>query len=470
MGTSNTANGGILPYLALITSQLITSSWHVLGKHVMHQVPYLTPVAYVLIRTGITSCMLLSMGRLYEGKVSFPPLFCEGLSESNGSTARDGIDNEKKLEYADDECIENGISNNSIQARNSPFQERKFIKRTKRKTTSTMKRQLLMLIRFAIGITQREVNVISGKRCAAKKGTQSPTLNQDAIQIIFAGLVGMLLLPTCYTTGLILTNPTVTSVWDGPMIPLGVFCTAVGLGVERMSRKNPIGQIGSLLLTVGGSLIVLLVDFIGAITNSDGGGMSNSGEHANHWQFIRGNIVLMGIVAAYSAMSLLQKQLTHYPPITLTGWMFASGFVGCSCLLVVDNILEYVRGASISGCTIRQAISQLSMALGTSPTFRLGLVYACLFVGGTCFSIMSYASSHLESSVITLFAAIQPPITAVLEWIWEGKELGAKKILGMICVVIGMFCFTHIKRAEAGHCHGHKGKGQIENGYSRRRS
>ena len=50
--------------------------------------------------------------------------------------------------------------------------------------------------------------------------------------------------------------------------------------------------------------------------------------------------------------------------------------------------------------------------------------------------------------MITLFAAIQPPITAVLEWIWEGKGLGWKKLCGMACTGIGMWMFTYIKRVE----------------------
>jgi drug/metabolite transporter (DMT)-like permease len=127
----------------------------------------------------------------------------------------------------------------------------------------------------------------------------------------------------------------------------------------------------------------------------------------------------------------------------------------------MDSGLQNLRGATITGCTMRQAISQLTIALSTSPTFRYGVVYASFFVGGACFSIMSYASSHLDASIITLFAAIQPPITAVLEWIWEGKELGVKKIFGMICVGIGMLCFTYIKKDESRH-HRHKKSGQCK--------
>ncbi|KAL3780729.1 hypothetical protein HJC23_001011 [Cyclotella cryptica] len=454
---------GILPYLALITSQFIVSSWHVLGKHVMHQVPYLTPIAFVLARTGITACMLLTLGRVYEGPVAFPPLFRDNISRdrcSSESTKSSKGDRSNSIGSAGETCIENGQSPNvsldtSINAKASNIycQQQRPIKRRKR-TSYRLKDQIIQLRkRILSSVSKTDGYLLPAKMHTTKlrhNENQSPIFNPEAIQIISAGLSGMLLLPVCYTTGLILTNPTVTSVWDGPMIPLGVFCAAVGLGMEKTSQRMLLPQVLSLLLAVGGSLIVLLVDFVGAHnerTHEDGTSGSSRGD-ASHWQFIQGNIVLVGIVAAYSAMALLQKQLNHYPPITLTGWMFGSGFMGCFCLLVVDYVLEHIRGVSITGCTIKQAICQLSIALSVSPTFRYGLMYACLFVGGTCFSISSYASSHLESSVITLFAACQPPITAVLEWIWEGKELGGQKIFGMVCVCAGMVCFTHVKRIE----------------------
>lgn len=294
-------------------------------------------------------------------------------------------------------------------------------------------------------------------------------LNPETVQIIFAGLAGMLILPTCYTTGLILTSPTVASVWDGPMIPLGCFCAAVTLGLEKRSKSHPFGQIGSLLLTVGGSIVVLLVDYLGGGHGIPKGSIhhdaikSNGGEVNNdHIQFIRGNMVLMGVVAAYSATALLQKRLNHYPPIQLTAWMFGIAHVGCLCLLLLDSIL----GSRITGCSLGQALLQLYTAVTTSPTFRYGLLYSAFFVGGACFSIGSYASSHLESSVITLFAATQPPITAVLEWIWGGKELGWKKIGGMACVGLGMWFFTYIKKIEA--CNHHHQKRDQNNGHSRK--
>ena len=458
MGVSDSSSG-ILPYLSLVGAQLITSSWHVLGKHVMSQVPYLTPIAFVLARTSVTACMLLVVGRVYEGRVSFPPLFYVEGAISNGPDEEEFTD-EKKLENVENgkageellfKKVEEKSMNGNFNSNNS-----RSIKRTKR-MESTWNGQLNLLRVFVLNIRHHKDS--TNRRKLA-------TFNPEIIQIIGASLAGMLLLPLCYTTGLILTNPTVASVWDGPMIPLGVFFTAVGLGVEKLSRKRPCGQVMSLLLTVGGSIIVLLVDFLGAhnsITDEDGATIG----HASHWQFIRGNIVLMGIAGAYAATSLLQKQLTHYPPVTLTAWMFAAGFMSSCCLLAFESVLQNLRGATITGCTLGQAISQLSIAINTSPTFRYGLVYASFFVGGACFSIMSYASSHLDASIITLFAAIQPPITAVLEWIWEGKELGMKKISGMICVGLGMLCFTHIKKADHNH---HRHKKSSLNGHQKKRS
>jgi drug/metabolite transporter (DMT)-like permease len=271
-------------------------------------------------------------------------------------------------------------------------------------------------------------------------------VNTEAMQIVAAGIAGMLLLPSCYTTGLLMTSPTIASVWDGPMIPLGCFCAAVLLKLEKRSEQYPLGQVGSLLLAVGGSLIVLMADFIHGNDHKNGAEKDAAG--MGHMEFIQGNMVLSGVVAAYSATALLQKQLTHYPPMTLTGWMFGIGCMGCFASLLLDSIL---LGGTLTGSTLGQALSQLHLALTTSPTFRYGLFYSAYFVGGACFAIASYASSHLESSVITLFAACQPPMTAVLEWIWEGKGFGWKKVLGMCCVCCGMCGFTYIKRIESHH-------------------
>ncbi|KAL7467919.1 hypothetical protein ACHAXS_008153 [Conticribra weissflogii] len=473
-------NTETLPIIALLTSQLVMSSWHVLGKHVMHTVPYVTPMTYILVRTGITACMLLICGRLFEGVVKFPALFLADFEVGNAKSVptsfvgKDGIELMHPLPGTTSlTSMENGGvglalsrsgSIESIGATPSIVEDKKSedhlssiqnngylqnhtqeqFRRRRRK-----KRNYLSGSQITALLTKQPLQILNQMR--------SKQLNMEAVQIICAGLSGMFLLPLTYTTGLVLTTPTVASVWDGPMIPLGCFLAAVSFGVEKRSHMYPRMQIASLILAVGGSLIVLLIDYTGGGGNPESGGGNPSINHNNgksqHWEgrttheFLQGNMVLMGVVAAYSAMALLQKRLNHYPPMTLTGWMFGFGFVGCISSVLLDSLLVNI-GINITGCTLHQCIRQIYRALTTSPTFRYGLLYACFFVGGICFSIASYAASHLESSVITLFAACQPPMTAVLEWIWEGKGLGWKKIFGMLCVGMGMWCFTYIKQVE----------------------
>jgi len=438
----------------------------------MHQVPYLTPISYVLIRTFVSSLSLLLVGIIHEGRVPFPPLFRDGTSSSSreqaglmkppssSGTSSASIESGNSvglsLSLSNSANSLNGVSNGSKkvhepQSISSPSSHRKrrhhHRPRRKKRRSQTFKQYVSMISRSIIlSIWMALRNILFAFNFYWQ---QKDRLNPETVQIIFAGLSGMLILPTCYTTGLILTSPTVASVWDGPMIPLGCFFAAVTLGLEKRSTLHPFGQVGSLLLTVGGSIVVLLVDYLGGghgMKGSDNGAkeINSNSEVDAHLQFIRGNMVLIGVVVAYSATALLQKRLNHYPPIQLTAWMFGIGHLGCLALLLLDSIL----GSRITGCSLGQALLQLHLAVTTSPTFRYGLLYSALLVGGACFSIGSYASSHLESSVITLFAATQPPITAVLEWIWEGKGLGWKKIGGMACVGLGMWLFTYIKRIE----------------------
>lgn len=149
-------------------------------------------------------------------------------------------------------------------------------------------------------------------------------------------------------------------------------------------------------------------------------------------QFIRGNIILMGVVAAFSAMTLLQKSLSHHPAIHLTAWMFGIGFVGCFSLLLLDSVM----GNMITCCSLDRVVLQVYVSFTTSPLFRFGVVYSSVFVGGAYFTIGS------------LFAATQPPVTALLEWAFVGNEneFGCVKLGGMACVCLGIYSFAWIKK------------------------
>jgi drug/metabolite transporter (DMT)-like permease len=429
----------------------------------MLQVRYLSPIAYIFIRTLISATLLFTMGRIYEGPVKFPPLFKQqklkakspqsGISIDSGNSI--GMTLSPSVSTIESMCSSISITDKKMEDLPSTLSQHQtssshFHRPRRRKRMSSRGNNFCTYIISYIFY----LLLISQKECTRLL----ENVNTEALQIVAAGIAGMLLLPSCYTTGLIMTSPTIASVWDGPMIPLGCFCAAVVLKLEKRSEQYPKAQIGSLLLAVGGSLIVLMADFI---HGNDHKNAAEKDAGMNHMQFIQGNMVLSGVVAAYSATALLQKQLTHYPPITLTSWMFGIGFIGCFGSLLLDSVL---LGGTLTGCTLGQAVSQLHLALTTSPTFQYGLLYSAFFVGGACFAIASYASAHLESSVITLFAACQPPMTAVLEWIWEGKGFGWKKVLGMCCVCCGMCGFTYIKRFESHHKHHEaSAKGETKN-------
>ena len=456
----------VLPFLALLCQQLVNSSWHVLGKHVFQTVPFLSPMAYIFIRTFISTILLLTMGRIYEGPVPFPSLFKQKRKAK--SSPQSGISmisiesgNSIGMTLSPSVSTIESMCNSSISITDKKMEEEEQQQQQQQQQTNSHFHQprrrkrgspkgnncctyIISYIFHLLLIRQKECTRLL------------KNVNPEALQIIAAGISGMVLLPSCYTTGLIMTSPTIASIWDGPMIPLGCFCAAVALKLEKRSEHFPIAQVGSLLLAVGGSLIVLMADFIHGNDHKKDSVEKEAG--MDHMQFIQGNMVLSGLVAAYSATALLQKQLNHYPPITLTGWMFGIGFIGSFGSLLLDSVL---LGGTLTGCTLGQAVSQLHLALTTSPTFQYGLLYSAFFVGGGCFAIASYASCHLESSVITLFAACQPPMTAVMEWIWEGKGFGWKKVIGMCCVCGGMCGFTYIKRLESHHKH-HKAKAMNE--------
>ena len=432
-----------LPILALVTAQLITASWHVLGKHVLRQVPYLDPISFVLVRTILSYVALLMVGRICEGHVPFPPLFCDDSSSCS--------------------------NNNNLVVPRSSFREANYLQPSTTIIESSDNFSLYLTSPDSLKAADLKLPINRKKRRRRKYNTYmmistglSPLissmpfefyrkrisdLNPEALRIIVAGLCGMLVLPLCYTAGLILTSPTVASVWDGPLIPLGCFCAAVVFGFEKMSETHPIFQVGSLLLTVIGSILVLLADYlgIGREIGSESGIVLVKGSTilSGHTQFICGNIILMGVVAAFSAMTLLQKSLSHHPAIHLTAWMFGTGFMGCFALLLLDSVMANM----ITGCSLDRAVLQVYVAFTTSSLFRFGVLYSSVFVGGACFTIGSYASSHLESSVITLFAATQPPVTAVLEWVFVGNEFGWVKLGGMACVCLGIYSFTWIKKA-----------------------
>jgi len=257
-------------------------------------------------------------------------------------------------------------------------------------------------------------------------------------KIVAAGVCGGSLMPLFYLSGLIHTTPTVTAVWDGPFLPVLVFIATLFLGIERLSAK-PLQQISSLLLTVMGSLLVLVGDF----HHHKAAHMELETWHDGRaHEFLLGNALLFAMILSYAAMAMIQKDLSEYfLPLTLTSWIFGVGAV--ANVLLVVFVGKYLPGGAV---TLMGVYEETRHAMATSTTFIMGLLYAVFCLTALCNSVLSYASKYLDSSLVVLFCALQPPITVVMEYFAFNKAIGAKKIIGMIAVGIGMVYFTSYKK------------------------
>mmetsp|Transcript_24499 Transcript_24499/g.35857 ORF Transcript_24499/g.35857 Transcript_24499/m.35857 type:complete len:434 (+) Transcript_24499:64-1365(+) len=303
-----------------------------------------------------------------------------------------------------------------------------------------------------------------------------PTSKSERYMLLMGGCCGACFMPLFYLSGLMHTTPTVAAVWDGPMLPVLMFVITLALGIEQLNKHNLFVQVISLATTVLGSMLVLLGDFHHHKTSHQELDMWDKGKF---YEFINGNIMLAAMVGSYSVMCLAQRSMASggnsaspptspssrrtsptspsgpssgtankitddYPPLTLTSWFFGVGAV-CNIVLVA------IFGSSIpGGVTLYQVYDEISQAMfyeDHSGFFCLGLLYAVCLMSAFINVSVSYSSKYLESSVVTLFSAGQPPITVLLEHFLFGKAITDFKIMGMFMVAFGMFFFTSSKNS-----------------------
>jgi len=261
-------------------------------------------------------------------------------------------------------------------------------------------------------------------------------------KLVVGGVTGGCLVQLLYLQGLVMTSPTTTSVWDGPLLPVIVFCVTILMGREKL--HNPTRRIASLFLTCSGWFLVLFGDYHhrlgeGGVTNTYAG-MSGASALATR-RFMIGNLVILVQDCCHALMAIMQRELKEYPPLTLTSWLFGIGVVANLIIIMLTP-----GTASISG-----VIFKTIKALSESHQFMVGLAFAVVVMSAFTYSVLSYASRHLESSVVTLFAAAQPPITVAMEFFFFKTPIGTSKIVGAIMVCCGMFYFTKLSTTATAH-------------------
>ena len=260
---------------------------------------------------------------------------------------------------------------------------------------------------------------------------QLPSLRSaEFAKLVVGGVTGGCLVQLLYLQGLIMTSPTTTAVWDGPLLPVIVFCIAILRGTEKL--YNPVWRIATLILTCSGSCLVLFSDYHHRLEEG-GSHNSDSTELAANKRFLLGNLVILFQDFCHALMAIVQRELRQFPPLTLTSWLFGIG--------VVANLIVVVVTPDTS---VSSVITKATRALLESHQFLVGLAFAVVVMSAFTYSILSYASRHLESSVVTLFAAAQPPITVALESFFFGTPICASKRVGIFMVCCGMYFFTNL--------------------------
>jgi drug/metabolite transporter (DMT)-like permease len=90
----------------------------------------------------------------------------------------------------------------------------------------------------------------------------------DIPRILLFGMVGGSVMPVFFLFGLQLTTPTVSAIYDGPLMPVVVLILTVGCGIERLPKLclETLKLIGFVAISVCGAIMIILN------TKEEGGG------------------------------------------------------------------------------------------------------------------------------------------------------------------------------------------------------
>ncbi|MCG3174584.1 MAG: hypothetical protein GMKNLPBB_02829 [Myxococcota bacterium] len=73
-----------------------------------------------------------------------------------------------------------------------------------------------------------------------------------------------------------------------------------------------------------------------------------------------------------------------------------------------------------------------------TPNVLLALAWLIILTSGASFYFWYYALTRLEPSQVALFTTLQPPLTALLAWMFMGTPITLTLVLGMALVIAGV--------------------------------
>ena len=199
------------------------------------------------------------------------------------------------------------------------------------------------------------------------------------IKLILCGIFGIFVISYAYFYGLMLTDPTSMSLFDGPLVPVAVFALALLTGSEKVAPtwRGVMLQSSPTIVCAFGATAVLV-------------GTSSSVGREDQGSFYRAvGIGLLCLECLCMAISImLQRSLAQViPPFALTGCMY---FTGMLCSVVYLVLFRQVSLVGVVQVAFQSAVDK--------PLFGGGLLYSVFLHSAAALVLLNYGAKRLEAS------------------------------------------------------------------------
>lgn len=250
--------------------------------------------------------------------------------------------------------------------------------------------------------------------CSKKPEEQTPITalrKSDVIRVLFLGLFSFMNV-VGFVVALSLTSAANCAAAQ-PTIPVFACLLAVIIGQERLTIQKGLG----ILVSTGGAIAV-------AITASDADSATRSSTDV-----ILGNAVLFFQCLGMAALLVFQKPLQYPPPL------ISLYFYSCGTVLTVL-------------CSIYYVITEPSVWNVSGLSFWGALAYTAVFSTAYAFVVYAFAVKILNSTLTSLYSALQPVATLILSLIFLGTIVTVYELIAGALVIIGLLLTTTAKLHE----------------------
>lgn len=203
-----------------------------------------------------------------------------------------------------------------------------------------------------------------------------------------------------------------------PLVPVLVMAASAGLGIQRISGRGKAGVI----LSSAGAVLATLASFSGS------GGGGGGGETQ-----LLGSGIMVAQVCAYAGMMVYQRGLaSRYPPITLTAAYYSIACVMTGLLDVGAHHFDLSEITSTLGVFGAPLDVRLWGALG----------FAVVMATAYNYSAMTYASSKVPASTVSVYSALQPLFSLLIGIAMFHHELSPEEAASGALIIGGLLLAT----------------------------